>query len=106
MTNDERMTNDKARTPAPFRHWDFVILSSFVSRYSSLVSLFQILKPRILNRILPPVAVVEVPPFHGIDAEALGFECVAQQVAVPALERSFTEIIGERPIAEFVVIGE
>jgi N-acetylmuramoyl-L-alanine amidase len=38
MTNNESMTNDEARR-TPFRHWGFVIISSFVIRHSVFLPL-------------------------------------------------------------------
>src|SRR5262245_49599283 len=67
------------------------------------VLLLQLLKRHIHDRIRPPIAVIEMPPFGFVDAEAFGLHRLAQQVALPALERRAAEVIRIRAVAELVV---
>ena len=46
----------------------------------------QLLEPPVDDRILRPVAMVEVPPLDLVDREALGLHRPPQQLAMPALE--------------------
>ena len=54
---------------------------------------FDLVERDVPDWILLPILVIEMPPLRLIDGEALRLHCVAQQLAVPTLERSSTWIV-------------
>src|SRR5215470_12897448 len=53
--------------------------------------------------VLLPIFVVEVPPLGFVNGEAFRFHCGAQQIAMPALQRSTARIIWISTIGRLVV---
>src|SRR5262249_5193269 len=65
----------------------------------------QILKRPIQDRVLPPIAVVEVPPLGFKDFEAFGLHGAAQERAAPSLTAWAAEVVGVGAVGKLVVAG-
>src|SRR6185436_7407490 len=65
--------------------------------------LLNLIEGYVTDSVLLPIFVIEVPPFGLVDFETLRLHCIAQQVAVPALQRSTTRIVRISAISRLVV---
>src|SRR5258707_1403433 len=69
-----------------------------ILRFILWISVFcgsELFERDIANGVVAPVLVVEVPPLEFKNAEAFGLHCPAEQIAVPALQRSAAGIVRE-----------
>src|SRR6185436_4796808 len=62
-----------------------------------------LLEGNVLDWIIPPIVVIEVPPFFGVNRKTLGFHYLTQPFASGALNGGPARIIGIAAVAGFVV---
>src|SRR5437868_586277 len=62
-----------------------------------------LLEGNVLDGIIPPIVVIEVPPFFGVNRKTVGFHYVTQPFASGALNGGPAGIIGIAAVAGFVV---